>query len=808
MNMSGNANSTYNLSGGSATFARINVNETAGAGASYLTIEGGTLTIPQSNAGGGQGALFIGSGTGHVAVAAGTLNVGGDTAGNQSIVVGNGGSNKAVLFVGGTGLITVVGSGNVEVGSSSPGVVNQSGGTVNLFTGPGANSWLHVGDGANGTYDLSGGSLTATNPVNDLVLGNVGSGTFNLNCCGTATLGAIFGFGSSSTFNLNGGTLRPNADQSLMDHPSFMSGLTAANVQIGGAIIDTNGFNVTIAQPLIHDPALGSKPDGGLTKNGAGALTLSGNNTFNGTVQIDNGTLKMGSATAINGNNVSIAGGTLSLNGNPVTINGLDSTSGTAGIVENASSTPAALDIDQMDAGTHVYNGVLQDGAGGGALSLIKTGIGTQQLGGNNSFTGAVTIYGGELKLANPGALNATNVVIVSGLTSSGTLTLNGNSVAVAGLAGSPDLSVVQNASATPATLTFNVAGGFEYDCSTPVQDGAGGGALALVKVGNGFQGLYSGNNTFTGGVTINAGTLLIATGALNATTPNPVAFGANSTGTLGLVGGGLVKVGGLATDATVGSPVVTAFGAPATLEVGNSSPNTFAGVLQDGAGGGTLSLAKSGTGTLTINGTNAYTGNTTVNAGTLRFAVSGSPKIGAGATATVASGATLELAGTISALSFGSGRVTIVNNSNAPGLLVSGTNQQVGNIDGSGTTQVNAGSDLTANHIIQGTLVIGGTSKNPGLVTIDASDASGNPLASLAILAAPTPAISMGAGGNLTDPLINAINSDSLPTSSPPFDSSLTSAPAAVPEPSSLLLLVVSALALGGAAFRRRKRA
>jgi hypothetical protein len=48
---------------------------------------------------------------------------------------------------------------------------------------------------------------------------------------------------------------------------------------------------------------------------------------------------------------------------------------------------------------------------------------------------------------------------------------------------------------------------------------------------------------------------------------------------------------------------------------------------------------------------------------------------------------------------------------------------------DGSGTAQVNAGSDLTANRIIQEALVIGGTKSSPGLVTIDASDVSGNPL-------------------------------------------------------------------------------
>jgi hypothetical protein len=41
----------------------------------------------------------------------------------------------------------------------------------------------------------------------------------------------------------------------------------------------------------------------------------------------------------------------------------------------------------------------------------------------------------------------------------------------------------------------------------------------------------------------------------------------------------------------------------------------------------------------------------------------------------------------------------------------------------------VNTGSDLTANRIVQEALVIGGTKSSPGLVTIDASDVSGNPL-------------------------------------------------------------------------------
>jgi hypothetical protein len=172
--------------------------------------------------------------------------------------------------------------------------------------------------------------------------------------------------------------------------------------------------------------------------------------------------------------------------------------------------------------------------------------------------------------------------------------------------------------------------------------------------------------------------------------------------------------------------------------------------------------------------------------------------------TATVASGATLELAGSVAALAAGANRVNITNSSTTPaGILVSGTNQQVGNIDGSGTTQVNAGSDLTANHIIQSALVIGGTSKNSGLVTIDASDSSGNPLVSLAVPAALTPETPFGAEVFAN----NSFNGDSVASSPTSLVSSTAPDSAAVPEPTSLLLLAIGSLALVRSAIQRRSR-
>ena len=97
---------------------------------------------------------------------------------------------------------------------------------------------------------------------------------------------------------------------------------------------------------------------------------------------------------------------------------------------------------------------------------------------------------------------------------------------------------------------------------------------------------------------------------------------------------------------------------------------------------------------------------------GTLRLnATSRSTSVAAGVVVQVADSATLELAGSASALSSGglaANRAAIVNNSTASaGVLVSGTNQVVGPIDGTGNTEIRAGSDLTATRIVQSALVI-----------------------------------------------------------------------------------------------------
>jgi PEP-CTERM motif len=147
--------------------------------------------------------------------------------------------------------------------------------------------------------------------------------------------------------------------------------------------------------------------------------------------------------------------------------------------------------------------------------------------------------------------------------------------------------------------------------------------------------------------------------------------------------------------------------------------------------------------------------------------------------------------------------------------LLVSGSNsvQKVGGVDGTGTTQVNAGNSLTANHIIQGALIIGGTSTSAGLVAIDASDASGNPLAAAGGLALagsaasndPLAAGSLGSSNLLAAGGASSAGGSNLGGS---IGSTSVGGTAAVPEPSTMLLAAMGAMACLAALRRRNNSA
>ncbi|HEX7655256.1 MAG TPA: sulfatase-like hydrolase/transferase, partial [Verrucomicrobiae bacterium] len=126
-----------------------------------------------------------------------------------------------------------------------------------------------------------------------------GNGTYNLNG-GILYLRAITNAhtGGTAVFNFNGGVLKPVASSTF-----FLPNQFSANVQAGGAIIDTTNWNVTIAQNL-------AAAGGGLTKWGSGILTLTGTNTYSGSTVISNGTLLINGWNSGAGD-VNVANGTL-----------------------------------------------------------------------------------------------------------------------------------------------------------------------------------------------------------------------------------------------------------------------------------------------------------------------------------------------------------------------------------------------------------------------------------------------------------------------------------------------------------------
>ena len=173
----------------------------------------------------------------------------------------------------------------------------------------------------------------------------------------------------------------------------------------------------------------------------------------------------------------------------------------------------------------------------------------------------------------------------------------------------------------------------------------------------------------------------------------------------------------------------------------------------------------------------------------------------------------TLELAGTVSALSNGSNRAEHheQQRAEAAGILVSGTHQQVGSIDGSGNTQVNAGSNLTANHIIESALAIGGTAGSPALVTIDASDSSGSPLgqsSGFALADSLTPSGPFGADIIGSADLIGSGGGTADLEVLSPASFALGGNPSSVPEPSTMMLVLLAITGVAGQGIALRCRA
>jgi autotransporter-associated beta strand protein len=282
-------------------------NNNFAAGPAPLTVNSGILEIGggiTSDTAAGNSPIQIAN----EADATATLTVSGTAtlnSGTSEIYVGQG-------FATANGILNLRDSGTINVGNwlavgraNAVGTVNMSGGTLNKLGGNGnhvtigantatstgsffqsggiinsADSDFFVGESGIGTYAISG-TAQANLLVLRLGVNGTGNGTVHLNG-GTINAAQVVQGAGASSFNFNGGTLRP-----VVASADFVGATVATNVLEGGAIIDTNGVNVTINASL----SSGAASDGGLRKRGAGTLTLTATNAYTGPTVIEAGTL-------------------------------------------------------------------------------------------------------------------------------------------------------------------------------------------------------------------------------------------------------------------------------------------------------------------------------------------------------------------------------------------------------------------------------------------------------------------------------------------------------------------------------------
>ena len=189
----------------------------------------------------------------------------------------------------------------------------MNGGTL-AFGGDAAFAYLSTGLTNQGALDLNGGLMAVTGTV-DFASYNGDKVTLRLNPGATFRANAIKQTATTAetAFYGNGGTFQPicktAAGQTLNAAFSLYS-------STNGLVVDTsatlNGAAYTIAQPVLHDPALDAAADGGIVKRGAGLLTLTGANTYTGGTVVEGGILALsGTGTLGTGSGLAVANGAI-----------------------------------------------------------------------------------------------------------------------------------------------------------------------------------------------------------------------------------------------------------------------------------------------------------------------------------------------------------------------------------------------------------------------------------------------------------------------------------------------------------------
>jgi len=391
---------------------------------------------------------------------------------NGGLMTDNANTNIITLGYGsiasGTNLVSVSGTGTltgfnifVGYGGSQTNILTNSGGMINTFD-------LYVGMGSSNTVNTVG----------------LGSGTITMNTNGVNNCSLVIG-GSSTN------AISTASTNSLMITGGVLNSTNAITYIGLYSLSNNNVFEIDGGAANLSTISIGAAS--AKYTNGASTITVAGNtNQFilgGGTLTANGFVLSAGSTAAGDFNSITFNGGTLAAG---VSTNNFLNI-GTSQVTINSGGGTIAPNGNSITI-TNVIGGV-------GALTVnTNGGSGTLTLSASNSYSGGTVISADTLKLGNANALGSTN----------GELTLSAGIMDMAGFNEDQDgftgSGTVSNSVSGTSILTVGVNNSSSTFSGKIV---SGTGALALVHTGTGTLTL-TGSNSYTGGTTVQQGTLAI----------------------------------------------------------------------------------------------------------------------------------------------------------------------------------------------------------------------------------------------------------------------------------------------------------
>jgi autotransporter-associated beta strand protein len=754
----------------------LNINNASAIGTGPLTITGGKIdatagnTVLTTNNAQNWNGDFTFTGTNSLNVGTGDVTLGG-TVGQRTVTVTAGtlavGSINPIVATPSLGL-TKAGAGTLSLTGTAASNID---GTLNVTAGKlqiGANDLFATGLTGGGTVE-NGSATTrwlqinnaADNTFSGILQDGAGGGLLGLNKNGTGTLTLTGSNNYSHATNVQEGTLvfsgttnntavldsigstaSANGILILTPGSSFTAGFNSGAIWNSSLNIGTNGSGAGAIRVVAGSSlAVNQQLAVGDTSGAYGALTQTGGSTTVGgfltlglagsqtAINISGGTFTMTGAPVTNGAGGTNSIGVLNLSGTAAFIsNASDGSGGSVWIAEGFSGTVATGILNVSDSATMTINNsgliIGKEASSVGTVNLLGGTVAAQKVfkgtgsgylnfnGGTLKATAASTtfmeglnsayVYSGGAKIDDGGyaitiaqpLLAATGSgVSATGVTVSGggyidtpVVTVSGDGTGATAVANIDALGNLTGITITNPGTGYSTAPTFTLWGGGIGNTGAIGGTALLVanssagltKLGTGTLTL-GGTNTYTGDTTISSGTLQAA---ITASLPNYATAGKVKVSTGATIA---VNVGGatewLAADVnTLDSNAAFSGGSFIGFDTTNATgsftyPNVVANPLS-----GTKGLQKLGTNSLILNVTETYTGATVINNGTLELASTGQIAT-ASAISTAATTATFQ---------------------------IDGGTHTVGNISGVGTTNLLAGSSLTATSVVQGTVTLG----------------------------------------------------------------------------------------------------